>query len=82
MVHLDDCSLGDEGVRVLCPTLPQMRSLERLYLDNNGVTARGALQLLGALPSCQKLLELSLTCSPIGGACRGVRSKIIHSTLL
>ena len=65
MVRLDGCSLGDEGVRVLCPSLPQMRSLERLYLDNNGVTARGALQLLGALPSCQKLLELSLTCNPI-----------------
>ncbi len=69
-------------MRVLCPTLPQMRSLEVLQLTNNGVTARGALQLLGALPSCQKLLELSLTCNPIGGACREVRSIFFHSTLL
>ncbi len=82
MVLLDRCSLGDEGVRVLCPSLPQMRSLEGLDLGNNGVTSRGALQLLGAPPSCQKLLELSLSCNPIGGTCREVGSKIIHSTSL
>jgi len=66
-LYLALCQVGDDGMQVLCPVLPQLHKLEELNLSDNGITGQGAVLLFEELPRCPRLWYCVLNDNPLGG---------------
>ena len=65
-LHLGYALLGQEGARALANVLPEMHSLETLFMRDAGIGVHGAVAIARKLPHCKALTDLDLSCNAIG----------------
>jgi len=56
----DNSEFGSAGIKQLAPVLTECQNLEILSLNNNGITASGAIRLIQAIQHLPKLRQLNL----------------------
>ncbi|XP_073515230.1 protein NLRC5 [Phyllobates terribilis] len=65
-INLQDMSLDDDSLLVLCQALPQMPSIRKLVLANNKITYKGVFHLAENITHCSNIESIDLSCNSIG----------------